>query len=93
MAQKLQTKPAIQSKTVRLNLMSLLSAILTALLADPTFTEMIGLTFVTILNVVLIFIRVDDTDTKIDGIIKPKEKQKSNLEILEDDPNIDQYGV
>lgn len=67
-----QTKPAIQSKTIRLNLLSLVSVALTALLADPTFSETVGALMVMILNVVLIFIRMFDTDTKIDGIVTPK---------------------
>lgn len=88
-----ETKPAIQSKTIRLNIMSIIAVGLTALLADPTFTEKIGGLFVMILNVTLILIRTFDTDTKIDGVIK--SKPKSNLDILEIDENQsdDSYGI
>ena len=78
--EQLPTKPAIESKINKVNIISLIVVVLTALLTDPTFKEMIGMTFVTILNVVLIYLRTFKTDTKIEGIVKPK----SNLSVLED---------
>ena len=74
----MQSKKVTQSKTIWFNLLSAVSVGLTMLLAEPSFTELLGGGAIVALNIVNIILR-KYTSVPLEPITKKKEPPPSNI--------------
>ena len=69
-----ESKPLLRSKTVTMNMTSIVTVILGALLADPSFEALVGGTVIVLLNASNIVLRMF-TSTPIKGVVKPYDEE------------------